>query len=143
MARYADAPDSSALYVWDMRLQKAFLEDIAHVEVLLRNFIANRLATDCMREEGDRAWYDHPDRYGMNDGTRNSIAKAKSRLAHEGKVVTYDRVIAALTFDTWSYLGVTCWFDVTSLPSGAFCATREMAGCPIIRARAALISKGA
>lgn len=104
MARYADAPDSSALYVWDMRLQKAFLEDIAHVEVLLRNFIANRLATDCMREEGDRALYDHPDRYGMNDGTRNSIAKAKSRLAHEGKVVTYDRVIAALTFDTWRYL---------------------------------------
>lgn len=90
MARYADTPDSSALYVWDMRLQKAFLEDIAHVEVLLRNFIANRLATDCMREEGDRAWYDHPDRYGMNDGTRNSIAKAKSRLAHEGKVVTYE-----------------------------------------------------
>lgn len=34
MARYAGAPDSSALYVWDMRLQKAFLEDIAHVEVL-------------------------------------------------------------------------------------------------------------
>lgn len=72
--------------------------------MLLRNFIANRLATDCMREEGDRAWYDHPDRYGMNDGTRNSIAKAKSRLAHEGKVVTYDCVIAALTFDTWRYL---------------------------------------
>lgn len=104
MARYAAAPVPSALYVWDMRLQKAFLEDIAHVEVLLRNFIAVRLAADCEREEGDRAWCDHPERYGMNEGTRASIKKAKSRLAHEGKEAACDRVVAALTFDTWRYL---------------------------------------
>lgn len=104
MGRYADAPDAAALYEWDMRLQKAFLEDIAHVEVLLRNFISERLAADCEREEGERAWYDHPKRYGMNEGTCASIAKAKSRLAHEGKAVTYNRVVAALTFDTWRFL---------------------------------------
>lgn len=104
MERYACATDSAALYEWDVRLQKAFLEDIAHIEVLLRNFIAERLAADCEREEGDRAWYDHPGRYGMNEGTCGSIAKAKSRLAHEGKAATYDRMVAALTFDTWRFL---------------------------------------
>ena len=39
MARYADARDPAALYVWDARLSKALLEDISHVEVLLRNFM--------------------------------------------------------------------------------------------------------
>ena len=104
MGRYAGAPDPAALYVWDARLQKAFLEDISYVEVLLRNFISERLAADCEREEGNRAWYDHPERYGMNEGTRSSIAKAKSRLAHAGKAITYDCMVAALTFDTWRFL---------------------------------------
>ena len=69
MGRYAGAPDPAALYVWDTRLQKAFLEDIFCVEVLLRNFISERPAVDCGREEGSRARYDHPERYGMNEGT--------------------------------------------------------------------------
>ena len=44
VGRYAGAPDPAALYVWDARLQRAFLEDISCVEVLLRNFISERLA---------------------------------------------------------------------------------------------------
>lgn len=54
MARYEVASDPGTLYVWDVRLQKAYLEDIGHVEVLLRNFIADRLAADCERLTGDR-----------------------------------------------------------------------------------------
>ena len=34
MSRYAAAANPGALYVWDDRLSKAYLEDIAHVEMM-------------------------------------------------------------------------------------------------------------
>lgn len=107
MERYAAASDPSALYVWDVCLQKAYLEDIEHVEVLLRNFIADRLAVDCERAVGDRAWFDHPDRYRASESFRRSVSAAKSRIGFEGKTVTYDQVIAGLSLDVWRFLLVS------------------------------------
>lgn len=107
MARYAAANDPAALYVWDERLQKAYLEDIAHVEVLLRNFIADRLAVDCERALGDCVWYDHPERYNASRSFCKSVEKTKSRLRYEGKDVSYDRVIAGLPMDVWRFLLVS------------------------------------
>ena len=34
MSRYAVAANPGALYVWDDRLSKAYLEDVAHVEMM-------------------------------------------------------------------------------------------------------------
>lgn len=104
MARYANAPDPASLYAWDVRLQKAFLEDIEHVEVLLRNFIASRLANDCARITGDRHWYDHADVYNLNDRFLSSIEKARKRLAREGTEADYDHLVASLSLDTWRFL---------------------------------------
>lgn len=111
MARYATAAGPAALYAWDVRLQKAFLEDVEHVEVLLRNFVAQRLAADCLRRTGkddpeaaDRRWYDHPDLYNLNDKFASSVRKAKSRLRREHTPTDYDHIVAALSLDTWRFL---------------------------------------
>lgn len=104
MARYAGATSPSELYVWNERMSKAYLEDISHVEVLLRNFIAARLAADCERGTGDRKWYEHPARYNLGDEFQKAVRKAKARLSHSGKRSSYDSVIAALSFDTWRFL---------------------------------------
>lgn len=123
MARYVSDPDPAALYVWNERLSKAYLEEISYVEVLMRNFIADRLAADCERTEGDRFWYDHPDRYNLNDEFRKSVRKAKSRLCREGKAEAYDRVVAALTLDTRRFLLVgrlepTVWRALRDVRNG-------------------------
>ena len=39
MSAYSFHPDPEALYVWNTRVTKCFLEDIQHVEVLLRNCV--------------------------------------------------------------------------------------------------------
>ncbi|WP_307738570.1 Abi family protein [uncultured Parolsenella sp.] len=123
MARYAAAPDPAALYVWDERLSKAYLEDVSHVEVLLRNFVSERLAADCERATGDRRWFDHPVRYNLRAEFARSLERAESRLAREGKEATYDRVVAALSFDVWRFLLVsrlepTVWRALRSEANG-------------------------
>lgn len=104
MKRYASASDPVALYVWNERLSKAYLEDVAHVEVLLRNFIASRLATDCLRRCGDCAWYDHPGLYNLKEPFAHSVERVKGRLVHEGKTARYDGVIAGFSMDVWRFL---------------------------------------
>lgn len=111
MNRYARAEEPAVLYAWDVRLQKAFLEDVEHVEVLLRNFMAERLAADCLRrtwaedpEKADRHWYDHAGMYNLNGRFEDSVRRAKRRLSHEGTPTDYDHVVAALSLDTWRFL---------------------------------------
>ena len=84
--------------------RKAYLEDIEHTEILLRNFIAERLAADCERRIGDEAWFDHPELYNLNDKFDGAVDQAKRRISHSRKPIGYDAVIAALSFDTWRYL---------------------------------------
>ena len=104
MVRFTHAESPSDLYVWDARLSKALLEDIGHVEVLLRNFISRRLSTDCERTTGDPCWYEHPELYNLNNHFVSSVTKAKCRLSHEGHTVTLDRMTAALSLDVWRFL---------------------------------------
>ena len=125
LSRYASAKDPAALYAWDIRLSKAYLEDVAHIEVLLRNFISHRLALDCERRTlcRDCRWFDHPELYGLNASTISSIGKAKLRLSHEGKTASYDRIVAALTFDVWRFMLVrrlepTVWRALRSRANG-------------------------
>lgn len=53
----------------------------------------------------------------------SSVARAKLRISYTGKEVTYDRVIAALSFDVWRYLLVkrlepTVWKAVRDKRNG-------------------------
>lgn len=117
--RYAAAARPDKLYIWNTRLSKAFLEDVGHVEVLLRNFIHDRLAKDCGQDD----WYHATERYHFNRPFQNSVTKVERQLEERGRVVTPDRVIAELSFDSWRFLltprhEVTIWRALVNLNNG-------------------------
>lgn len=100
MERYSSANDPVALYVWNTRMAKSFLEDVDHLEVLLRNFIADRLTADA----GTPWWFEEAGRYHFNKPFQISVAKAKKRLSSRGNPVTPDGVIAEMSLDNWRFL---------------------------------------
>lgn len=117
--RYATASRPDLLYIWNARLSKAFLEDFGHVEVLLRNFIHERLTKDCGQED----WYEAKDRYHFNGPFQSSVAKVKRKLKNRGRLATPDQVIAELSFDNWRFLltprhEVTIWKALIDLDNG-------------------------
>ena len=92
------------LYVWNGRISKALLEDIAHVEVLLRNFMSERLARAC----GHEKWYKDDTRFRFNSPkTRRfetSVTEIERQIRHSGKPVTPGRVIADMSLGSWCFL---------------------------------------
>lgn len=96
--------DAVDLYVWNGRLSKALLEDIAHVEVLLRNFIAERLTKDSGRDD----WYHDDARYGFNTSRStkftDSIAEIERNIRFAGKQVVPGRVIGGMMLGSWCFL---------------------------------------
>lgn len=117
--RYAAATRPDLLYIWNTRLSKAFLEDVGHVEVLLRNFIHHRLAKDCGQDD----WYHATTRYRFNQPFQRSVAKVEHQLRNRGRDATPDQVIAELSFDSWRFLltqrhEVTIWRALINLKNG-------------------------
>ncbi|MFC5222692.1 Abi family protein [Bifidobacterium leontopitheci] len=96
--------DAVDLYVWNGRVSKALLEDVAHVEVLLRNFMSVRLAQACGHDD----WYKDDARFRFNSSkTRrfeNSVDEIERQLRHAGKPVTPGRVIADMSLGSWCFL---------------------------------------
>ena len=92
------------LYVWNSRISKAFLEDIGHVEVLLRNFMSRRLAADCGHED----WYRQESHFVFEskDSAKfsDSITAIERRICHDGNPVTPGRVVAAMSLGSWCFL---------------------------------------
>lgn len=97
LSRYRREP-VGAWYVWNTRISKAFLEDISHVEVLLRNFIDVRLSADT----GLRRWWVSP-RYRIG-GFQGNVAKAERRLERARLEATPDQIVASLSLDSWRFL---------------------------------------
>lgn len=123
LERYSSFHNPAAFYVWNERLSKAYPEEIAYVEVLLRNFISVQLSADCNRELNDVRWFDHADFYNLSSSFSYSVEKAKRRLRAEGKETSYDNVIAALSFDVWRFLLVsrlepTVWRALRKVKNG-------------------------
>ena len=117
--RYAAASRPDLLYIWNARLSKAFLEDVGHIEVLLRNFIHNHLT----RDYGQPDWYHATSVYHFNGAFQNSVAKVERRLKKRGRTATADQVIAELSFDNWRFLltkrhEVTIWRALINLDNG-------------------------
>lgn len=99
MSTYASHPNPEALYLWNTQVTKAFLEDIQHVEVLLRN----RVDTAVAPRYGAR-WYIHPD-IPFDQPAQKSVRKAERRAStFRGQPPPPGRVIAELSFDFWAYL---------------------------------------
>ncbi|GAA1100438.1 MULTISPECIES: Abi family protein [Mycobacteriales] len=107
ISSYRHHPDPAALYGWNAQLAAAYFEVIGHVEVLLRNFISDRLAAESPLPH----WYDDQQRYQFTSTAQKSIRKARSRLRDPE---TTGRVVAELSFDFWRFLlvrnhEVTIW----------------------------------
>lgn len=116
LSRYRREP-VGAWYVWNTRISKVFLEDISHVEVLLRNFIDVRLSAD----SGSRRWWTSS-RYRLG-GFQGNVAKAERRLERVRLEATPDQIVASLTFDSWRFLLVprleaTVWKALTEPSNG-------------------------
>ncbi|ODQ95660.1 hypothetical protein BFG51_03340 [Dietzia alimentaria] len=95
------------LYAWNVQVSAAYFEVIGHVEVLLRNFISNRLEAASPLPH----WYDDQQRFQFNKHARRNIQNARGRLVDPE---TTGRVVAELSFDFWRFLlvqnhEVTIW----------------------------------
>lgn len=105
-ARSAQATgcDAVDLYVWNGRVSKALLEDIAHVGVLLRNFMSIRLSNACGHDD----WYKDDTRFRFNSARtkrfENSIDEIERQIRYSGKPVTPGRVIADMSLGSWCFL---------------------------------------
>lgn len=99
MKTYSFHPNPEALYLWNTHMTKAFLEDIQHVEVLLRNCVHTAVSS----KYGQR-WYTHP-AIPFDQQAKKSVKKAERRAGvNRGQVPPTGRVIAELSFDFWAYL---------------------------------------
>lgn len=91
MKTYSFHSDPDALYLWNTRVTKSFLEDIQHVEVLLRNCVDTAVSP----RYGQR-WYVHP-AIPFDRQAKKSIQKAERRAGiSRGQVPPSGRVIAEL-----------------------------------------------
>lgn len=107
-----------ARYVWNTRISKAFLEDIGHVEVLLRNFIDSRLT----RDAGIRTWWES-DKYPRLGAFRRNVDKVVTRIREAGHEPEPDQIVAGLSLDNWRFLLIprleaTIWKSLISLDNG-------------------------
>lgn len=99
MSTYGHHSDPEALYLWNTHVTKAFLEDLQHVEVLLRNCVDAAVAP----RYGAR-WYTNP-AIPFEKPAKRAIKKAERRACtRRGQTPPPGRVIAELSFDFWAYL---------------------------------------
>lgn len=99
MSKFAAHADPPRFYSWNAHLSAAYLEHIAYVEVLLRNFVSDRLAAVSSLPH----WYDDS-QFQLPAPSRRAVRKAKDRLHGRGREETTGAVIAELTLDFWRFL---------------------------------------
>ena len=109
MSTYRRYPNAEELYIWNTRLSKAFLEDIQHIEVLLRNWVNSILSPNTVY--GNR-WFQNP-HIAFTSKAQATINKAIRRAggqsAHSGKI------LAELPLDFWRFL-LTSRYQTTIWP---------------------------
>lgn len=111
MSRFKGSYKAEDLYVWNTRVAKALLEDIQHIEVLLRTTIDRAMST----ETGDDwivdiSYFDSTYRgrgkvaNGHDASYTRNVYKAIQRSGQPYSTATKGRVIAELSFDHWRFL---------------------------------------
>ena len=99
MSTFAFHANPEALYVWNTQITKALLEDIQHIEVLLRNRVDASL-----RDALGEMWF-ISNHIPYAPATRDSVIRAIKRTGQSPDlVVSRDKVIAELNLDFWFYL---------------------------------------
>ncbi len=111
MSSYWGHSDPQRLYIWNARVSKNYLEDIQHVEVLLRNRIHDALVP----RYGDR-WFDHS-HIPFDVPAKRAIGKAKRRAGDSSqRSANPGKVIAELSLDFWRFL-LTNTYTTTVWPN--------------------------
>ncbi|MHB2000164.1 MAG: hypothetical protein ACYCSI_08260 [Solirubrobacteraceae bacterium] len=91
------------MYRWNSAITAAFWEPIGHLEVALRNTLANRLQERHHRLERSGSWLDDP--VGELSGrARQDIAGARDRVRQKGKRASDGQTISELSFGFWRFL---------------------------------------
>lgn len=103
IARYETHPHPELLYVWSTQLSKAFLEDIQHVEVLLRNTVDTALRSPIQDGGYGSCWFLESS-IPFTGPARNSVQKARKRTRQGDIVQNPGKIIAELSFDFWYFL---------------------------------------
>lgn len=86
------------LYAWNAQMSGAALEQISHLEVLLRNAIDAQLSISTSEKDRGIPWFLLPPYY---DAQAEAIDRVRERLRPLGKE-TRDQVVAHLSFGFWS-----------------------------------------
>lgn len=92
-----------ALYEWNTSISAALWETIGHVEVVLRNTVATRLAARHVRLKRPRSWLDDPSRE-LDGRAMDDVADARARLQTKGKAASEGQIISELNFGFWRFL---------------------------------------
>lgn len=93
-------PAALRLHRWNTAISAAFFEDLANLEVVLRNALDERLQAWHLAQHGNGDWWDDPG--GVLEPQRHEdVAAAKVRVK---KTLTHGRVLAELTFGFWRFL---------------------------------------
>jgi hypothetical protein len=128
-------PAALRLHRWNTAISAAFFEDLANVEVVLRNALDERLQESHLAKHGGGDWWDDPRRV-LEPQRHDDIATAKARVK---KALTHGRVLAELNFGFWRFLRssryeATLWTPVLrhAFPN-LKPASRRLVGDPVER----------
>lgn len=115
-----DQETAVALYLWNTEVTGARWDTVGHLEVALRNALADRLAERHARVGRVGSWLDDPARE-LAEKARTDIAKARSRVATKNKPASDGQTISELSFGFWRFFlarryNTTLWPDL----AGAF-----------------------
>lgn len=91
------------LYRWNGELSGAMWETLGHVEVLLRNALADRMAARQQRLGRSMSWLEDPT-VGLDRRGRDDVAKAQRRVRAKRKPTSDGQVISELSFGFWRFL---------------------------------------
>jgi len=125
------------LYRWNGELAGAFWESLGHVEVLLRNTLAERLASRQVRLGRSLSWLDDGV-IGLDTRGRDDIVKARGRVRAKKKAPTDGQIISELGFGFWRFLvarryQAELWPDLASGSRYAPNRARRTLEDPIVR----------
>lgn len=106
------------LYRWNTEITGAMWETVGHLEVALRNTLADRLAVRHGRLRRTGSWLDDPARE-LDEPARADIAKARDRVRRNRKPASDGQTISELSFGFWRFLlarryATTLWPDLAS-----------------------------
>jgi len=125
------------LYRWNGELSGAMWETLGHVEVLVRNALADRMAARQQRLRRPVSWLNDPT-VGLDRRGRDDIAKAQRRVRVKRKPPSDGQVISELSFGFWRFLLARryqgqLWPDLATGFPHAPSRSRQLVEDPVVR----------